>query len=127
MTLTPTPAYISLMRFSDWLALDELQDLPEQSGLFQVRLKSGLLEYPVGKSAMFYYGYAENLKIGCQQFVDSILPKLGQNAHDLLLRTMPLEAMADRFKPLIQQFARNFGSLPKGNEIYLRILEDLTK
>jgi hypothetical protein len=111
------------MRFSDWQALHDGSDIPVASGLFQVRVKGELLRYPLGKTAMFYYGYAANLEQGCQLFVGEILPLLAYPADELLLRTMATADVDARFRALLHKFSTSFGSLPKGNVAYLEVLQ----
>ena len=52
------------MRFGPWYGLSEAGDLaPEEEGVLQIRLASGLLEYPRGKSAMVAYRHARDLRV----------------------------------------------------------------
>lgn len=46
------------MRFGLWYPLAEAADhAPAEPGILQLRLASGLLDYPRGKSAMVHYAY----------------------------------------------------------------------
>ena len=50
------------MAFGRWYPLDEAADnAPAGPGVLQVRLASGLIDYPTGKSAMIHYEAAADL------------------------------------------------------------------
>jgi hypothetical protein len=52
------------MRFGAWYPLSTAGDLaPATTGVFQVRLASGLLDYPRGKSAMVWYQHAPDVRL----------------------------------------------------------------
>ena len=75
------------MRFSDWLTFDDIaEQVPKEPGLFQIKTREGLLSYPRGKSAMFYYGYSEDLNYGLQKFSRDILPRLKMTPETLFAR-----------------------------------------
>lgn len=73
---------------------------------------------------MFYYGYAQNLHSGILQFVEKILPLLEYPSDKLLLRHMASTDFEKKFRLYLQQFSRSFGSIPRGNEIYLENLRE---
>lgn len=51
------------MRFGDWYPLDRAGDLaPTGEGVLQLRLASGLVDYPRGKSAMVWYQHAADVR-----------------------------------------------------------------
>ena len=109
------------MRFSNWIALNEIEgNVPDQAGLFQLKLREGLLVYPQGKSAMFYYGYAENLFRGLKRFRREILPLLEVGEDVLFVRCMAAEDTEARFQNHLNFFQSNFGSIPLGNELLLK-------
>ncbi len=87
--------------------------------MFQVKTDSGLLEYPIGRSAMFYYGYANQLDFGLREFRSNILPGLGQDERSLRVRWLTTDDTMGPFKRYINKFYRTFGSLPAGNETKL--------
>ena len=62
------------MEFTDWVTFQDMDNVPEAQGVFQIRILEGLLDYPTGKSTMFYYGYAENLNLNIAEFCTTILP-----------------------------------------------------
>jgi hypothetical protein len=108
------------MRFSDWCTLDQAQTtVPAAAGLFQVKVRDGLLNYPNGKSAMFYYGYAKKLSRGLDHYLQEVLPHLEINKEMLLVRWMPAEDTEARFQNQLHAFAKSFGALPLGNQIWL--------
>lgn len=109
------------MRYSDWSTLDKIgENLPIEPGLFQIRVREGLLTYPKGKTAMFYYGYASNLKHGLLKFRENILPLLEANEDALYVRWMPADKVEERFQNYLNSFLTNFGAMPLGNEMLLR-------
>lgn len=113
------------MRFSDWMSFeDAVETVTEQPGLFQVKIRDGLFNYPTGQSAMFYYGYADNLFQGIANFLEQILPALDVDEHDLFVRTMPTETAESKFKQHLNFFHSNFGSLPYGNELLLKKMQE---
>lgn len=108
------------MRYSDWTPLIETgTQAPTKAGLFQIRIREGLLNYPQGKSAMFYYGYATDLRAGLKRFREDVVPFLEVNAETLLARWMPAEDPEERFQQHLQTFLTNFGTMPLGNEMFL--------
>lgn len=104
------------MRFGDWIALAEVgEEIPEVPGLFQIRIRHGWIVYPSGKSPMFYYGYAANLREGIEVFRRNLLPELGRSETELLLRWMEADRAEERFRSHLRRFVARFGSLPEGN------------
>jgi len=108
------------MLYSERITLDTIAShVPDASGLFQVRVREGLLSYPKGKSAMFYYGYADNLNRGLTKFCKEILPLQEINQELLFVRWMTAEDTTTRFQNYLNSFVTNFGTLPLGNEMLL--------
>lgn len=51
------------MRFGPWYPLADARDLaPAAEGVLQLRLASGLIDYPRGKSAMVHYAHAADVR-----------------------------------------------------------------
>lgn len=51
------------MRFGRWHRLDQAAaEAPAGPGVFQVKIASGLIDYPTGKSAMIHYGAARDVR-----------------------------------------------------------------
>lgn len=108
-------------KFSDWVAFEQIKEkFPEAPGLFQVKVKGGLLSYPKGKSAMFYYGYTSNLRRGATNFRSKILPVLEVNEEVLLIRWMSVKEVEAKFQAYLSTFYKRFGSLPLGNEMLIK-------
>lgn len=99
--------------------MTSLHALPQGPGLFQVKVTKGLLIYPQGKSAMFYYGFAESLSGGVRIFRDNVLPLLEAEGEALVIRWMATADFAERFKKHLDTFVEKFGSLPLGNQRHL--------
>ncbi len=109
------------MRFSDWLTFDKIaEQVPKEPGLFQIKIREGLLSYPRGKSAMFYYGYSADLNYGLLKFSQDVLPHLKVGAEVLFARWMAAEDFEIRFKNQLDLFHSNFGSFPLGNEMLIQ-------
>ena len=55
--------YHATMEFGRWYPLAEAADhAPAGPGVFQLRLRTGLIDYPRGKSAMVRYGAADDVR-----------------------------------------------------------------
>ncbi|MBL4636761.1 MAG: hypothetical protein JKY56_23120 [Kofleriaceae bacterium] len=85
--------------FVHWYLLAESQMVPATSGMFQIRVESGLIDYPKGKSAMVYYGCAENMqleivKIAAQREAENFLCRHQSTGEPAVL----LERMRNRFR-----------------------------
>lgn|GEM_PF-2981983 len=115
------------MRYTDWVALEDVVDAPVDSGLFQVKVRDCLLSYPSGKSAMYYYGFAANLKEDVQRFKDEFVPILQADAMPLMVRWMAVADVQQRFRKHLNFFHENFGSLPAGNELWLQRIDSAVK
>ncbi len=114
------------MRFSEWKSLETISTMaPNDGGLFQIKVREGLLNYPTGKSAMFYYGFAINLNRGLLKFQNEILPLLEISTDALVIRWMSAADFETRFQSLLNSFVSNFGALPLGNAMLLQKKEVL--
>lgn len=111
------------MRFGTWLALPnpELAAVPEKAGCFQVRVASGLLDYPRGKSAMVAYGAAESAAAACREFLQSPVYARAQAYGALLIRFAEPEphggAPAQQIDRLRERFRAQFGAPPLAEEV----------
>jgi hypothetical protein len=57
------------VRFVPWYRLAEAAEhAPARPGVFQVRVESGLIDYPRGKSAMVHYGAADDVRAATLAF-----------------------------------------------------------
>lgn len=100
------------MRFTPWYPLAEAsQHAPAAGGMFQLRLASGLIDYPKGKSAMVYYAAADDVRAAAMAFA------VGYRGALLWCRHLECDGDAVDFRAfyarLVQEFARRFGSPPK--------------
>ena len=60
------------MRFGRWHRLDQAADqAPSGPGVFQLKIASGLIDYPTGKSAMIRYGAARDLRAAVAEIARS--------------------------------------------------------
>jgi hypothetical protein len=60
------------VRFCPWYPLAEAAaHVPAGEGVLQVRLASGLIDYPTGKSAMVHYAHAMDLRACAQALADA--------------------------------------------------------
>lgn len=99
------------MRFGPWYPLGEAGDhAPAGQGVLQVRLATGLVDYPTGKSAMVWYEHAPDVR-------ERALALAATHAGaDLLCRHLvEIDASIDLgafYAKLRTEFVRRFGALP---------------
>jgi len=99
------------MRFGPWYPLAISRDrTPAGEGVLQLRLASGLLDYPRGKSAMVHYEHAADLRAAALAWEaahgsDGIVCRHLIEAHDV----PDLSALCTR---LSEDFLRRFGAPP---------------
>lgn len=109
------------MRFSDWVQFHKIREnVPAAAGLFQIKTCEGLLQYPRGRSSMYYYGYAKQLNEDLLRFRNEILKMLEVDEKELRVRWMVAADTVERFQKHLDRFYAQFGSLPMGNELFLR-------
>lgn len=112
------------MEFTEWTTFDKIHTAPKTQGVFQIRIDEGLLDYPTGKSTMFYYGYAENLNLNISEFQKTILPHLSIPEKNLLIRWLPASNAKTRFEQRMNAFIGKFSCMPYGNEEWLKHLNN---
>ena len=98
------------MRFCPWYRLAEAAEhAPAEEGVLQVRLATGLLDYPTGKSAMVHYAHALDVRAAATVLASEHV------GEDLLCRHLEMaegvDAVAFHAK-VRDEFVRRFGSLP---------------
>lgn len=98
------------MRFGPWYRLMEAGDLaPAEEGVLQVRLPTGLLDYPRGKSAMVAYRHARDVRAAAQALAVA-------HPGDLLCRHLieidEATDLAAFCAKLRGEFVRRFGRAP---------------
>ena len=100
------------MRFGPWYPLGDARDLaPAAEGVLQLRLASGLLDYPRGKSAMVHYEHAANVRAAAVAWAaahgdDGIVCR-----H--LIETNATTDHAAFCAKLSDEFVRRFGAPPR--------------
>ena len=97
------------VQFGRWYALAEAGDhAPETEGVLQLRVATGLVDYPRGKSAMVLYQHAPNLKIAAQALAGA------HAGRDLLCRHLievdPGTNLETFCAKLRTEFERRFGA-----------------
>ena len=100
------------MRFVPWYPLAEAsKSAPDSAGVYQLKVPSGLRQYPTGKSAMVGYGHATDLA--------SELAELGRADDRNLLCRHAVELTAHQrenlervLAELLATFERRFGAPP---------------
>jgi hypothetical protein len=99
------------MRFGPWYPLADARDLaPAAEGVLQLRLASGLLDYPRGKSAMVHYEHAADVRAAALAWAaahgaDGIVCR-----HLIELEDAAAPAL---YAKVVDEFVRRFGSPPR--------------
>lgn len=100
------------MRFCPWYPLAEAAlHAPAEEGVLQVRVATGLIDYPQGKSAMVHYEHAVDMRAAATALAASHV------GEDLLCRHLEIEgaegvdAVAFHAK-VLSEFVRRFGTPP---------------
>lgn len=102
------------MRFCPWYPLAEAAlHAPAAPGVMQVRLATGLLDYPSGKSAMVHYAHAPDVRV-CATALAIAYPRLMAG---LVCRHLEIEGaehvdLAVFHAKVRDEFVRRFGSPP---------------
>jgi len=106
-------------RFGDWTepAAAEVT-APAEPGVFQVRVKAGLLAYPRGKSAMLFYGAAQDLRAGIAAFRLQVVPRWEQPETALWIRWKPARDPDAALRAYLDLFQGRFGALPARNPAF---------
>ncbi len=99
------------MRFGEWYPLQTAGDLaPAAEGVLQLRLASGLIEYPNGKSAMVWYQHAPDARIAAQALAVRFADRNLVCRH--LIEVDDGVDLAAFCAKLREDFQRRFGSVP---------------
>lgn len=108
-------------QFSNWIPLTEgdvEKSAPLKPAALQVKAAGELIDYPIGKSAMVWYGYAANnaARVLREQFDDE-LRKPGVRGHGPLQFRFIAggDAARETLETVFRKFARNFGRPPLYN------------
>lgn len=102
------------MQFGPWYPLRDAGDhTPDGENVLQLRIRSGLLDYPRGKSAMVLYHHAGDAR-GAALALATVHGAHGER--DLLCRHLiEIESATDLaafYAKLSEEFVRRFGALP---------------
>jgi hypothetical protein len=107
------------MRFCPWYPLAEARDrAPTGEGVLQLRLASGLLDYPRGKSAMVHYAHAANVAEAIEAWAAAhgAAAEGGPDRPAIVCRHLiesePTTDLAQFCAKLSDEFVRRFGALP---------------
>ncbi len=100
------------MRFCPWYPLAEAGDRsPAASGVLQLRLASGLLDYPRGKSAMVYYAYASDVRAAATAW--AVAHGAGGVVCRHLIEIDDATDLPAFHARLADEFVRRFGAAPR--------------
>lgn len=104
------------MRFGRWMSLPEaLAVAPEGPGLYQIRVRDGLLAFPRGRSAMVAYGGGEDVAASLRAFLQSEAAQQVRPLGPLLCRFSapdPGRSAAECLAALLSRFVAQFGAPP---------------
>ncbi|HEU4732678.1 MAG TPA: hypothetical protein VFT22_32505 [Kofleriaceae bacterium] len=104
------------MRFGPWYPLAEARDrTPPGEGVLQLRLASGLEEYPRGKSAMVHYEHAADLRAAAVAWAAAHGAEGIVCRH--LIETEPATDLAAFCAKLRDDFVRRFGESPRPSPV----------
>ena len=99
------------MKFGPWYPLGDAGDLaPLGETVLQLRLATGLLDYPRGKSAMVHYEHAPDGRAAALALAKTHAGKPFVCRH-LIELDQPIDLAAFCAK-LLEEFERRFGSVP---------------
>jgi hypothetical protein len=100
------------MRFGPWYPLADARDhAPAGEGVLQLRLASGLLDYPRGKSAMVHYEHASDLRAAAAAWAEAHGAEGIVCRH--LIETEVAGDLAVFCAKLADEFVRRFGAPPR--------------
>ena len=101
------------MRFVSWYALAEASaHAPPTPGVFQVRVRRGLIDYPRGKSAMIHYGWARDVRAAAAAFARAHPHADWLCRHAVELAPWQVADPEQACRTLLQRFHARFGTPP---------------
>jgi hypothetical protein len=99
------------VRFGPWYPLAEAEaQAPAGEGVLQVRLATGLLDYPRGKSAMVHYAHAPDLRAAARALAAAHPGEALVCRH--LIEVPDATDLAAFCAKLRAEFVRRFGRVP---------------
>jgi hypothetical protein len=101
------------MRFCPWYPLSESPALaPAGPGVFQMRIRSGLIDYPTGKSAMIHYGASRDVRAAVAELAARHSDRDWLCRHSDDMTTAETSDPDRALATLVLQFERRFGAPP---------------
>jgi len=105
-------------RFGGWAELAAAaEQAPRDPGVFQVRVREGLHAYPRGRSAMLFYGAAQDLRREIAVFRSRTLSRWKEPEAHLWIRWKPARDPETALRAHLELFQRRFGALPARNPV----------
>lgn len=101
------------MKFGRWCELAEAAgEAPSGPGIFQIRRANGLTHYPRGRSAMLYYGCADNLAEAIAAYAAEHPDADWWCRHSIEMTRHEADNLTETFERLVGQFEQRFGRPP---------------
>lgn len=101
------------MQFVPWYPLSEAgQWAPASPGVFQVRVREGLLDYPRGKSAMVYYGAGDDVRAEAEALAAAYPDRDWLCRHAVDMTAWERENPRLACELYLERFRARFGSPP---------------
>lgn len=102
------------MRFCPWYPIEVGADrAPATPGVLQVKIGSGLLDYPTGKSAMVYYAAARDVRAEVIAFARERARPGWLCRHTIEMSAAETEDVEALLARLLRDFRARFGSAPR--------------
>ena len=109
-----------MLGFSSWYELTDENleaNAPGQKAAIQVRRADGLVDYPSGKSAMVWYGIADDVAgVLRDQFADELDQPGIRGCGTLEFRYYAGPRPRERIEKVAKRFVQRFGSPPVFND-----------
>jgi hypothetical protein len=101
------------MRFCPWYPLSSAAAFaPATPGVYQVKIASGLIDYPTGRSAMIHYGAARDVRSAVSELAAVHRDRGWLCRHSDEMTAAEAEHPERTLADLLGQFERRFGSPP---------------
>lgn len=101
------------MRFGLWYPLPSASDhAPAEPGILQLRLATGLIEYPRGKSAMVHYSRVEDIRAAALALASAHMASEAGLVCRHLIGIPEATDLGTFYAKLLGEFVRRFGSPP---------------
>jgi hypothetical protein len=101
------------MQFGTWYPLEEAAaHAPASPGVFQVRLREGLIDYPRGKSAMVHYEVAGDVRAAASAFAAGHPGRPWLCRHTIEMSAEEVDDVDAFHRRLLRDFVNRFGAPP---------------